>query len=161
MKKEVELAERNTYIGGQHHVMYEIIFRFTPGALAKDRPFEVALFQEIIRHARLTNRNIAVPVSLPVEYRALSSGVDIKDANPDAPDATAGAIHGIPKVRDALNALMERALDHTGGDIDEAARIIGVSRRTFYRRIEKGRVRLNRPKGAHVKTTNNENLANL
>jgi transcriptional regulator of acetoin/glycerol metabolism len=49
-------------------------------------------------------------------------------------------------VRDAERELMERALQSTGGNVVEAARLLGVHRSSIYRRFE------NRETKSHAKT---------
>ncbi|MBI2882052.1 MAG: sigma-54-dependent Fis family transcriptional regulator [Candidatus Tectomicrobia bacterium] len=60
----------------------------------------------------------------------------------DRPAETPGALPVTASIRQVEKAHITRVLKHTGGQISEAARILGIDRRTLYRKIEAYRILL-------------------
>jgi DNA-binding NtrC family response regulator len=77
--------------------------------------------------------------------RAYAFGVRDEIGLLDLPDLVSTPLdfphgRGLPTLEQAERALIQSALQFYGGNYDEAARALGISRRTFYRRLKKHRI---------------------
>lgn len=97
--------------------------------LAYDWPGNVRELQNAIEHAvTLTQHDNLVPQDLPSKVRDFhSSKIVVDTANPDE----------MPTLEEMERRYVRRVLDAVQGNKTQAARVLGVNRRTMYRKIER------------------------
>ena len=105
---------------------------------------EAALQAELDRPVQFTTDRSAVDAEVNVPSPApahtdspLQERLARQQASPGEPDRNAPAdVHLSAIVRDAERAALLRALDRSGNNRSDAARLLGVSRSTFYAKLK-------------------------
>lgn len=116
---------RRSYTGGGPD-------RFTPAAIDMLR---AASWPGNVRQLKHVVETAAVLTSGPAIRRATIASVFAAWDGSHAPSSTLPRLE--PAVQRFENRLIRDALRRTGGDIEEAAGLLGVSRSTIYRRLER------------------------
>jgi len=64
-----------------------------------------------------------------ISWQHLPEDIQAQLQTPPAPDPTPQNLHALSR------AAIARAVEHCGGNISQAARVLGISRQTVYRRL--------------------------
>lgn len=125
MKSEVEVAERRVYEGQRQGVIWELKFTFIPGAIAADRKRERYYMRAALGVAKAMNPHLAIPEQLTTE--------------PPVIEAYTSTGQRAVTLQEAIDGVVAEAMAATKGNVLKAAKRLGVSSRTLYRWVNKGK----------------------
>jgi DNA-binding NtrC family response regulator len=104
--------------------------------LAYDWPGNIRELQNVLERAMLlAEQDVIGPEHLPAEVRSPRASAEPGHLASEGP--TAGAPASLPTLEEVERAHVLRVLTATGGNRDETSRILGISRRTLTRMIQR------------------------